>query len=51
MNKVLESPGILTHVTIYYDTIDGNGRVLGYKTCLDTKPILYQGRFCSLTDG
>ena len=21
------------------------------KTCLDTKPVLYQGRFCSLTDG
>ena len=20
-----------------------------YKTCLDTKPVLYQGRFCSLT--
>ena len=24
-------------------------RVLGYKTCLDTKPVLYQDRFCSLT--
>ena len=22
-----------------------------YKTCLDIKPVLYQGRFCSLTDG
>ena len=20
------------------------------KTCLDTKPVLYQGKFCSLTD-
>ena len=25
-------------------------RVLSYKTCLDTKPVLYQDRFCSLTD-
>ena len=24
-------------------------RLLGYKTCLDTKPVLYQDRFCSLT--
>ena len=24
--------------------------LLGYKTCLDTKPVLYQDRFCSLTD-
>ena len=23
--------------------------LLSYKTCLDTKPVLYQGRFCSLT--
>ena len=23
-------------------------RLLSYKTCLDTKPVLYQDRFCSL---
>ena len=27
-----------------------NWRVLSYKSCLDTKPVLYQDRFCSLTD-
>ena len=25
-------------------------RLLNYKTCLDTKPVLYRDRYCSLTD-
>ena len=30
---------------------DMDERLLGYKTCFDTKPVLYQDRLCSLTNG
>ena len=31
---------------LYYWSVP---RLLSYKTCLDTKPVLYKDRFCSLT--
>ena len=40
---VLSYPGPL------FDTRK-DGRLLSYKTYLDTKPVLYQDRYCSLTD-
>ena len=35
--------------SVYYHEMHYKCRLLSYKTCLDTKPVLYQDRFCSLT--
>ena len=39
----------LTPTAIIGQKLTTEARLLSYETCLDTKPVLYKDRFCSLT--